>query len=124
MTLATLEVTAQALATRARIDALRGAGACRAAACAILDGTPPSRRLGGAGSAQHDSCAIAWLLAPEAFTVREVFAEVDCGPGAGRGRTVIDRWDRLGRPANARVLETLDAGAFFGLLDASLGRLP
>jgi inosine-uridine nucleoside N-ribohydrolase len=37
---------------------------------------------------------------------------------------VIDRWDRLGRPANARVLETLDAGAFFGLLDASLGRLP
>lgn len=124
VTLATLEVTAQALATRARIDALRGAGACRAAACAILDGTPPSRRLGGAGSAQHDSCAIAWLLAPEAFTVREVFAEVDCGPGAGRGRTVIDRWDRLGRPANARVLETLDAGAFFGLLDASLGRLP
>lgn len=126
VTLVTLELTAQALATPARIEALArgGTGACREAACAILAATPPSRRLGGAGSPQHDSCAIAWLLAPEAFTQREVFAEVDCGPGPGRGQTLIDRWGRLGRPANARLLETLDAERFFALLDASLARLP
>jgi purine nucleosidase len=126
VTLATLEVTAQALATPARIEALSrgGTGACREAACAILAGTPPSRRLGGAGSPQHDSCAIAWLLAPEAFTTREVFAEVDCGVGPGRGQTLIDRWGRLGRPANALVLETLEAGRFFEVLEQSLSRLP
>ena len=126
VTLATLEVTAQALATPSRIEALSrgGTGACREAACAILAGTPPSRRLGGAGSPQHDSCAIAWLLAPDAFTVREVFAEVDCGVGPGRGQTLIDRWGRLGRASNARVLETLEAGRFFDVLEQSLSRLP
>jgi inosine-uridine nucleoside N-ribohydrolase len=125
VTLATLDVTAQALCTPARIAALaRGSGTCRAAACAILGSMPPSRRLGGTGSPQHDSCAIAWLLAPELFTHRDVHVAVDCGPGPGRGQTVIDRWSRLGRPANARLLETLDADRFFALLDAALSRLP
>jgi purine nucleosidase len=126
VTLVTLELSAQALATPARIEALSrgGSGACREAACAILAATPPSRRLGGAGSPQHDSCAIAWLLAPEAFTRREVFVEVDCGTGPGRGQTVVDRWERLGRKANATLLDTLDPDVFFALLERSLARLP
>lgn len=125
VTLATLDLTAQALATPARIAALaQGSGDCRAAACAILSRMPPSRRLGGAGSPQHDSCAIAWLLAPGMFTHREVHVEVDCGSGPGRGQTIVDRWQRLGRPANARLLETLDADRFFAMLDAALARLP
>jgi hypothetical protein len=33
---------------------------------------------------------------------------MDLAPGPSRGRTVFDRWDRLGRPANVTVLETLD----------------
>jgi len=125
VTLATLELTAQALCTPGRIAALaQGSGACRAAACAILSSMPPARRLGGAGSLQHDSCAIAWLLAPEMFTHREVHVAVDCGPGPGRGQTIIDRWSRLGQPANARLLETLDPDRFFALLEAALARLP
>lgn len=125
VTLATLDLTAQALCTPARIAALaQGSGACRAAACAILSRMPASRRLGGAGSPQHDSCAIAWLLAPSMFTHRDVHVAVDCGPGAGRGQTIVDRWQRLGLPANARLLETLDADRFFALLDAALARLP
>jgi len=56
--------------------------------------------------------------------VREVFAEVDCGPRPGRGQTLIDRWGRLGKPANALVLETLEAGVFFEVLEQSLSRLP
>jgi len=125
VTLATLELTAQALCTPARLAALaQGTGACREAACEILATVPPSRRLASAGSPQHDSCAIAWLLAPAMFTHREVYAEVDCGPGPGRGQTLIDRWSRLGRPANARLLEALDPDRFFALLGASLARLP
>lgn len=124
VTLATLDVTAQALCTPARIAALEGPGACRGVALEILRAVPPSRRLGGLGHPQHDSCAIAWLLAPGMFTHRAVHVAVDCGPGPGRGQTVVDRWGRLGRAANATLLETLDADRFFAQLDASLSRLP
>jgi purine nucleosidase len=50
--------------------------------------------------------------------------EVDCGTGPGRGQTVVDRWERLGRKANATLLDTLDPDVFFALLERSLARLP
>jgi len=126
VTLVTLELTAQALATPARMAALRlrGDAACLRAACEIMASVPPSRRLGGAGIAQHDACAIAWLVAPSLFTSRPVHAGVDLGEGPGRGRTVIDRWEQLKRPANARLLETLDADGFFNLLGERIASLP
>ncbi len=121
---ATLELTAQALVTPARIKALRelGKGRCLAVACDIMASVPPSRRLGGAGHPLHDPCAVAWLLAPQLFTLREAHVAMECGDGPGRGRTHIDRWGR--EPPNARVLETLDAGGFFALLGEALVRLP
>jgi len=126
VTLATLELTAQALVTPARIAALRaaGGGACLSAAVRILEAVPPSRRFGGAGFPLHDPCAVAWLLAPALFTWREAHAAVECGPGAGRGRTILDRWGRSGGRPNARLLETLDAEGFFALLGQRLSRLP
>ena len=125
ITLATLDLTSQALCTPAHLAALaEGHGTCRAAAAAILATVPPTRRLATAGSPQHDSCAIAWLLAPETFTHREAYVTVDCTTGPGRGQTIIDRWDRLGRPPNARLLDTLDPDRFFALLGESLRRLP
>ena len=125
ITLATLDLTSQALCTPAHIAALaKGSGACREAACAIMRTVPPTRRLANAGHPQHDACAIAWLLAPEMFTHRDAHVTVDCSPGPGRGQTIIDRWQRLGLPANARLLETLDPARFFALLAASLARLP
>lgn len=125
VTLATLELTAQALCTPARIAALAaGEGACRRAAVSIMRTVPASRRLGGAGHPQHDACAIAWLLSPGLFTSRMAHAEVDLAHGPSRGRTVIDRWGRLGRTPNVRLLETLDADGFFALLERSLAALP
>jgi inosine-uridine nucleoside N-ribohydrolase len=121
---ATLELTAQALVTPDRLAALRGLGTgrCLAAACDIQASIPPSRRLPGAPL--HDPCAIAWLLRPSLFTTRACSARVDLGPGIGRGRTVIDRWNRTGDPHNAVVMETLDADGFFALLGERLARLP
>jgi purine nucleosidase len=126
VTLATLELTAQALCTPARLAALRarGGGACLSAACDIMASVPPSKRLGGAGIAQHDACAIMWLVAPALFTGRAVHATVDLGEGPGRGRTVIDRWGRLRQPANAHLLETLDSERFFNLLGERIATLP
>ena len=123
---ATLELTAQALVTQAVIAGWRGLGAgrCLQAACDIQATVPASRRMGGGGAPLHDPCAIAWLIQPELFTIRPCSARVDLGPGPGRGRTVIDRWNRTGEKLNAVVLETLDAPAFFDLLGHRLASLP
>jgi inosine-uridine nucleoside N-ribohydrolase len=122
---ATLELTAQALTTPARLAAWRtgGSGRCLHTACDIQATVPLSCRLGGTGAPLHDPCAIAWLIRPELFTSRPCSIRMDLGPGPCRGRTVIDRWARTGAPTNATVLETLDADGFFELLGERLARL-
>ena len=124
--LVTLDLTAQALCTPARLAALRaaGSGRCLRAACDIQATVPLSRRFGGRGAALHDPCAVAWLLRPDLFIARDCAVEVDLGPGPGRGRTLVDRWGRTGRPANVTLPETLDADGFFNLLGEALARLP
>ena len=123
--LVTLELTAQALATPARLEALRasGSGRCLHALCDIQASVPLSRRFDRRGAPLHDPCAIAWLVRPALFTWRDCHATVDLGPGPSRGRTVIDRWDRLGQPRNVRVPETLDTDGFFALLAERMGCL-
>jgi inosine-uridine nucleoside N-ribohydrolase len=125
--LATLDVTNQALCTGAEIAALRaaaGQGACATAALGIWQAVRPSRRSGGAGHEQHDACAVAWAIDPGLFAGAPVYAEVECGAGIGRGRLAVDRWGRRGRPANATLLERLDARRFFALLTERLASLP
>jgi purine nucleosidase len=124
--LVTLELTAQALCTPARLTALRTNtdSRCIGALCDIQATVPLGPRLGGLGAALHDPCAVAWLIRPGLFTARDCAVSVDLGPGPCRGRTVIDRWNRTGLPHNATVLQTLDAEAFFTLLRDRLIRLP
>lgn len=124
--MATLEVAAQALCTPAHLAAMRasGAGRCLRAACDIQESVPFSRRLGGMGAALYDPCAVAWLIRPELFTTQLTSVAMDLGPGPCRGRTVIDRWGRSGRPVNAIVLDTIDANGFFALLTERFNRLP
>jgi inosine-uridine nucleoside N-ribohydrolase len=124
--LATLELTAQALCTPARLTALHAAGPgnCVRALCDIQATVPLGPRFGGTGAALHDPCAVAWLIRPELFTTRDCAACVDLGPGPSRGRTVIDRWQRTGAPTNVTLLETVDAAGFFALLEERLARLP
>ena len=124
--LATLELTAQALCTPARLATMRaaGAGRCMHTLCDIQATVPLGPRFAGAGAALHDPCAIAWLIRPDLFTTRDCAVTVDLGPGPSRGRTVIDRWRRTGAPLNATLLETLDPDGFFSLLGERLARLP
>jgi len=125
VTLATLDLTAQALVTPERIAELRTltGGRCLSACAEILAAVPTSRRFAHRGVPLHDPCAVAWLLAPELFTHRAVPVAVTC-EGPDRGRTRIDRWNRAGVPANARLLETLDAVGFFALLGQRIAALP
>jgi purine nucleosidase len=126
LTMATLDLTAQAFVTPELVARLaaRGGGACWRAALAILRALPPSRRMGHRGFPLHDPCAVAWAIAPGLFGARPARCEMELAPGLSRGRTVIDRWERLGRPANLILLETLAAPRFFDLLAERIGRLP
>jgi inosine-uridine nucleoside N-ribohydrolase len=122
----TLDLTAQALTTPARLAAWKGLGAgrCLQAACDIQTSVPASTRLGGAGAPLHDPCAIAWLIRPSLFTGRTCSVAIDLGPGPSRGRTLIDRWGRTGGTMTSTVLETLQADEFFELLGERLATLP
>ncbi len=125
LTLATLDLTAQAFVTPGLVATMdgRAGGACWQATRDILRALPPSRRMAFRGFPLHDPCAVAWLVAPQLFTRRPAHLAVDCAPGLNRGRTVIDRWGRLGLAPNCHVLETLDAAAFFDLLGARIADL-
>ncbi|HVY16437.1 MAG TPA: nucleoside hydrolase [Rhodopila sp.] len=123
VTFATLELTAQALATPERIAQWRakGTGRCLAAACDIQASVPPSQRLGGRGAPLHDPCAVLCLTHPRLFTSRPAHVQVELAAGISRGRTVMNRW---GGVPNARVLDTLDADGFFAVLGERLATLP
>lgn len=125
ITLATLDVTNQALCRPEHVAALRtaGQGVCARATADIWASVQPSRRSGGQGHEQHDACAVMWLVAPHLFTHQPAHVSVECA-GIGRGRTVVDRWQRQGAAPNVTLLETVDADGFFALLIERLAGLP
>lgn len=126
LALAGLDLTAQAFVTPDLVAgfAQREGGACWQAALGILRALPPSKRFGHRGFPLHDPCAIAWAIDPGLFGAKPAHCEVDLTPGPSRGRTVIDRWGRLGRAPNLMLMETLDASAFFDMLASRIATLP
>lgn len=126
LTMIGLDVTHQAIATPARIEAIRALDTAPAAAvCGMLE-TYGAKNIAAYdhGAPLHDPCVIAYLLAPDLFDGREMRVDVELNRGHAFGRTVCDRYNRRGLPANARVLEEIDADGFYALLTGRLARLP
>jgi purine nucleosidase len=117
--LAPIDVTFQALATPARVAALRGLPGRLVQPAADLitfyDRNDPAR-YGEPGGPLHDPCVIAWLLQPGLFAGRAANVQVEFTPGLCYGQTVGDFFGATERPRNATVLWTLDAPGFFDLL--------
>jgi purine nucleosidase len=117
--LAPLDVTFQALATPARVAALRGmSGRVTQLAAELItfyDRNDPAR-YGEPGGPLHDPCVIAYLLKPELFGFREANVTVELTQGLCYGQTVGDFFNTADRPRNAKVLSKLDARGFFDLL--------
>lgn len=127
LTMIGLDVTHTALATPARIEAIRAVGNPPARAVAGILARYAERNaeaFGHAGAPLHDPCVIARLLRPELFSGRHIRVDVELGSHLTVGRTVCDLHGRSGRPANATVLETIDAEGFFTLLTERLANLP
>ena len=121
-----LDVTHKALVTRPRVEAFRTLpGRIGPAVAAWTDFFErfDKEKYGSQGAPLHDPCTIAWLLAPELFSGREINVEIETEGCFTTGMTVADWWRVSKRPANALFLGDVDADGFFALLTARLGQL-
>jgi non-specific riboncleoside hydrolase len=76
------------------------------------------------GLRMHDLCAIAALVQPQLFELRDCFVAVETRGEWTAGTTVVDIEGRLGRPANARVALGLDVDGFRQWVAELLTRAP
>ncbi|MGI8747459.1 MAG: nucleoside hydrolase [Deinococcus sp.] len=126
LTMFGLNVTHQAIATPARVAAMRGLGTDVGEVVARLlefFGEHHRARYGWEGGALHDPMTAAFLIQPKLFRMQPMYVEVDTSGGPSSGRTVCDRWHVTGKAANASVGMEVDADSFFALLTERMGRL-
>ena len=122
-----LHVTHQAMATPERVATIAALGTSAARAVDGMLGRPrpgSAERYGVPGHPLHDPCVIAYLLWPELFSGRDCHVSIECASEELMGRSTIDWWNALQRPANAHVIDRVDADRFFQRLTQSLARLP
>jgi purine nucleosidase len=121
-----LHATHHAVCTMDHVARIRALDTKVARAVAGMTGRPRPHakvRLRVEGHPQHDPCVVAWLLWPELFTGRDCHVVVETCSEATIGRSTIDWWGSIGRPANAHVIDRIDAEALFDRMIAALGRL-
>jgi len=125
VTMIGLDVTHRAVTTPAVQERLRSAGAIGVFVADLVDFFAVYHRetYGWDGAPIHDAVAVAHVIWPSLVTTVECNVEIELESDLCRGRTVVDRWRRTERPANARVGLDLDTEAFFDGLVARIGRL-
>ena len=64
------------------------------------------------GLKMYDSCAVAYLLAPEIFTVQEVYTAIEVHGEYTAGASIIDLKGSLGQQPNSRVCTDIDEVKF------------
>jgi inosine-uridine nucleoside N-ribohydrolase len=126
VTMIGLDVTHKAILGPPVAERLRAAGRVGAFVAELNDffSQYHQRTYGWDGAPIHDAVAVAHVIRPGLVETRLRNVEVELASDLCRGRTVVDLWQRTGRPANVHVGVDLDADAFFGLLVeriASLG---
>ena len=120
-----LDVTHRAVTTPAVQARLRATGTIGRFVADLIDffAVYHYETYGWDGAPIHDAVAVAHVIRPGLVSTIERNVEIDVDSDLCRGRTVVDRWNRTDRPANAHVGLDLDANAFFDLLVERIGRL-
>lgn len=126
ITVMPLDVTHKALTTRARIDRFRAMGTKvgdMVAAWTDFFERFDMEKYGSEGAPLHDPCVIAYLIAPQLFTGRNINVEIETTSPLTRGMTVADWWGVTNKPVNAHFIGDLDAEGFYDLLLERIGQL-
>jgi inosine-uridine nucleoside N-ribohydrolase len=126
LTMIGLDVTHQALFTRAHGERLRGAGRAGRFVAELSDFFQPfhEKSFGSAGAPVHDALAVAHVIDPTLVTTRHVNVEIETKSRFCDGRTVVDHRAVTGRTPNAHVGVTLEADRFLELLCSRIAALP
>lgn len=127
LTMLPLDVTHRALATPERLARIAALGnRCGTAIDAMLSFSErfDLRKYGWGGAPLHDPTVIAWLLAPELFSGRQVNVMVETESALTLGMTVADYWHVTPRDRNVFFVRDVDADGFYELLSTRLARLP
>ena len=119
-----LHLTHQAICSHDEVDRIGKLGTTIGRAIYGMLTRPRAARLGTSGHPMHDPCVIAYLLWPELFEGRDCFVEVETSAGPLRGRTTIDWNGRLQRPANALVMDKVNAPEMFRRMIDLIAQLP
>jgi inosine-uridine nucleoside N-ribohydrolase len=126
VTLINLDVTHQALFTRAHADRIRGTGRAGRAVAELSDFFQSfhESRYGFDGSPIHDAVAVAEVIDPSLVKTVDCNVEVETLSQYCDGRTVVDRLHVTDRPHNCRAGVAVDAERFLELLVERISSLP
>ena len=125
-TLIPLDVTHQVITTPERLTALEQLGTPVGQAAAGLlryYGQREGECYGLAGAPLHDPCVMAYLLQPDLFSGRPMHLAIETDSPLCLGRTVANPKPAEDSPANATVIETVNAPGFYHLLTERLANL-
>lgn len=126
LTMIGLEVTHKAWLADEHADALRATGRAGQWVAELLDHFVGfhQERFGWEGGPIHDAVTIAHLIDPTLVTTLPMNVQIETESPLCIGRTVADRWEVTGLPANAAVGLDIDRDRFVTLLMDHLARLP
>lgn len=120
-----LDATHFVKATKARIARVRAVGnkAATAAADVMQFSMDVEKKIVGWNAPPvHDPCTIAYLLAPELFTLKPANVRVETKSDLTRGHTAVEFRESYGLPMNTQWVTKIDAEGLFDLIVARAGK--
>jgi inosine-uridine nucleoside N-ribohydrolase len=125
VTMVGLDVTHRARLTPERAQGLRASGRAGAFVADLhrFYSRFHSTIYADAATPVHDALAVASLIRPALVRLEPLHVDVDTSLGLCRGRTVVDRWRRMGLEPNADVAVDVNGPAFIDLLCARIASL-
>lgn len=122
-----LDATHQAMTSPERISWFEGGAAdsALAAVAHLLAGWSrhDPDRYGSDGGPMHDPLVTGFLIAPHLFRTAPARIFIECESRLCYGQTIADWYEQTGKPADARIVTSVDADAFFQLLAARIRQL-
>jgi inosine-uridine nucleoside N-ribohydrolase len=125
VTMIGLDVTHEALMTKADAERLRDTGRVGTLVAELWEfyNRFHSQTYGFDGSPIHDAVALAHVFRPDLVETAHRQVAIDCGSELCRGRTVVDLWRRTENEPNAHVGVGIEGRAFIELLHERIATL-